>query len=54
MKDRLKDHLEGWRFCTNCGNKLFKKIDGCSGILQLKCDRCRETLRVDLSFRRKK
>ena len=19
MKDRLKDHLEGWQFCENCG-----------------------------------
>lgn len=25
MKDRLKDHLEGWQFCENCGIKLYQK-----------------------------
>ena len=24
----------GWRFCPVCGNKLYQKIEGCSGILQ--------------------
>lgn len=28
----------GWRFCPVCGNKLFQKIEGCSGILQVKCN----------------
>lgn len=32
MKNRLKDHLEGWQFCENCGIKLYPKINGCSGI----------------------
>ena len=25
MKDRLKDHLEGWQFCENCGIKLYQQ-----------------------------
>ena len=33
MKDRLKDHLEGWQFCENCGIKLYQKINGCSGMI---------------------
>lgn len=37
----------GWRFCPVCGNKLYQKIEGCSGILQVKCNRCKETLRLD-------
>ena len=41
----------GWRFCPVCGNKLYKKIDGCSGTLQVKCSKCKETLRLDLAFR---
>ena len=41
----------GWRFCPVCGNKLYQKIEGCSGILQVKCNRCKETLRLDLAFR---
>lgn len=28
MKDRLKEHMEGWRFCEKCGMKLYQKIDG--------------------------
>ena len=36
----------GWRFCPVCGNKLYQKIEGCSGILQVKCNRCKETLRL--------
>ena len=28
----------GWRFCPVCGNKLYQKIEGCSGILQVKCN----------------
>jgi hypothetical protein len=43
----------GWRFCPVCGNKLYKKIDGCSSILQVKCSKCKETLRLDLAFRRR-
>ena len=43
----------GWRFCPVCGNKLYKKIDGCSGTLQVKCSKCKETLRLDLAFRRR-
>ena len=30
MKDRLKDHLEGWQFCENCGmivNQLIRRVD---------------------------
>ena len=41
----------GWRIYTVCGNKLYQKIEGCSGILQVKCNRCKETLRLDLAFR---
>ena len=41
----------GWRFCPVCGNKLYKKIDGCSSTLQVKCSKCKETLRLDLAFR---
>ena len=41
----------GWRFCPVCGNKLYQKIEGCSGILQVKCNKCKETLRLDLAFR---
>ena len=26
MKDRLKEHMEGWRFCEKCGMKLYQKI----------------------------
>ena len=33
MKDRLKDHLEGWQFCENYGIKLYQKINGCSGMI---------------------
>ena len=40
MKDRLKEHMEGWRFCEKCGMKLYQKIDGCSGTIHLKCHRC--------------
>lgn len=36
MKDRLKEHMEGWRFCEKCGMKLYQKIDGCSGTIHLK------------------
>ena len=54
MKERLKDHLEGWQFCENCGIKLYQKINGCSGMIHLKCHRCNTLLRIDLSFRRKK
>ena len=54
MKDRLKEHMEGWRFCEKCGMKLYQKIDGCSGTIHLKCHRCNTLLRIDLSFRRKK
>ena len=54
MKDRLKDHLEGWQFCENCGIKLYQKINGCSGMIHLKCHHCNTLLRIDLSFRRKK
>ena len=43
----------GWRFCPVCGNKLYKKIDGCSGTLQVKYSKCKETLRLDLAFRRR-
>ena len=43
----------GWRFCPVCGNKLYKKIDGCSSTLQVKCSKCKETLRLDLAFRRR-
>lgn len=24
MKDRLKEHMEGWRFCEKCGMKLYQ------------------------------
>lgn len=41
----------GWRFCPVCGNKLYQKIEGCSGILQVKCNRCKETLRLDLALK---
>lgn len=27
MKDRLKDHLEGWQFCENCGIKLYTELE---------------------------
>ena len=54
MKGRLKEHMEGWRFCEKCGMKLYQKIDGCSGTIHLKCHRCNTLLRIDLSFRRKK
>lgn len=54
MKDRLKDHLEGWQFCENCGIKLYQKINGCSGMIHLKFHRCNTLLRTDLSLRRKK
>ena len=47
MKDRLKDHLEGWQFCENCGIKLYQKINGCSGMMHLKCHRCNTLLRMD-------
>ena len=30
MKDRLKDHLEGWQFCENCGIKLYQKFNACT------------------------
>ena len=43
----------GWRFCPVCGNKLYKKIDGCSGTLQVKCSKGKEILRLDLAFRRR-
>lgn len=45
------ESVVGWRFCPVCGNKLYQKIEGCSGILQVKCNRCKETLRLDLAFR---
>lgn len=54
MKDRLKEHMEGWRFCEKCGMKLYQKIDGCCGTIHLKCHRCNTLLRIDLSIRRKK
>ena len=54
MKDRLKDHLEGGQFCENCGIKLYQKINGCSGMIHLKCHSCNTLLSIDLSFRRKK
>ena len=47
MKDRLKDHLEGWQFCEKCGIKLYQKINGCSGMIHLKCHRCNTLLRMD-------
>ena len=34
--------------------KLYQKINGCSGMIHLKCHRCNTLLRIDLSFRRKK
>ena len=43
----------GWRFCPVCGNKLYQKLEGCSGTLQVKCSKCKETLRLDLAFRRR-
>lgn len=46
MKDRLKEHMEGWRFCEKCGMKLYQKIDGCSGTIHLKCHRCNTLLLV--------
>ena len=54
MKDKPKEHLEGWRFCEKCGLKLYQKIEECHGIIYLKCHRCSSILRIDLSFRRKK
>ena len=49
MKDRLKEHMEGWRFCEKCGMKLYQKIDGCSGTIHLKCHRCNTLLRIERS-----
>ena len=34
--------------------KAVQKINGCSGMIHLKCHRCNTLLRIDLSFRRKK
>ena len=40
----------GWRFCLFV-EISYTKNRGCSGILQVKCNRCKETLRLDLAFR---
>ena len=37
-----------------CKDKAVSKINGCSGMIHLKCHRCNTLLRIDLSFRRKK
>ena len=47
MKDRLKDHLEGWQFCEKGGIKLDQNINGCRGMIHLKCHRCNTLLRMD-------
>lgn len=48
MKDRLKEHMEGWRFCEKCGMKFYQKMDGCCGTIRLKCPRCNTILCIDL------
>lgn len=52
---RYKDELFviGWRFCPNCGNKLYQKTEPCAGSISVKCQKCGLVSTMNLAFRKR-
>lgn len=52
---RCKDELFAidWRFCPNCGNKLYQKTEQCAGSISIKCQKCGLVSTVNLAFRKR-
>ena len=42
----------GWRFCPNCGHKLYQKMENCSGSISIKCLKCGRVSTIDLAYRK--
>lgn len=40
------------RCCPRCGNKLYEKLENCSGFISIKCQRCGYIARMNLALRR--
>ncbi len=38
-----------WKFCPKCKLRLYRITKKCSGIIYMKCWRCREILLIDLA-----
>lgn len=40
------------RCCPRCGNKLYEKLENCSGFISIKCQRCGYIAHMNLALRR--
>lgn len=38
--------------CPNCDFRIFDKVTPTTGVIELKCPRCRKVIQIDLSLRR--
>ncbi len=38
--------------CPNCGRRLCDKLGSCTGMIEIKCQKCGKVTRVDLALRK--
>lgn len=38
--------------CPACGWRLFDKVSPATGVVQIKCPKCRQTVTIDLAYRK--
>lgn len=46
------ESVEAARRCPNCGRKLYMKLGDCSGMISIKCQKCGQTVTMNLALRK--
>ena len=41
-----------FRKCPHCGHTLYAKLSQCDGTIEIKCDRCRRLVTMNLALRK--
>ena len=51
---KIKENIRVSVKCPNCQHRVFDKMGVSSGILEMKCPRCRQIIKIDLSLRKRR
>lgn len=48
----MKEEIKIAKRCPNCNWRIFDKVTPTTGIIQIKCPRCKTEVKIDLSLRK--
>ncbi len=50
--DRRRVEVSVVKRCPNCGRRLCDKLGSCTGMIEIKCQKCGRVAKVDLALRK--